>query len=86
MPETLWERFPAFLAAQSEASLTKCEYFLPSVVGELLKEGDGSETSVKVLPCDEVWHGVTYPEDLQSVRDAIAALKAAGVYPERLWD
>ena len=83
MPETLWERFPAFLAAQTADSLLKCEYFLPSVVGELLREGGAS---VEVLPCDETWHGVTYPEDLQSVRDAVAALKAAGVYPERLWD
>ena len=83
MPETLWARFPAFLAAQSEDGLLKSEYFLPSVVGELLQEG---KASVEVLPCDEVWHGVTYPEDLQSVRDAVAALKAAGVYPERLWD
>ena len=40
---------------------------------------------VRVLPCEEVWHGVTYREDLASVKDAIRALKAAGVYEERLW-
>ena len=40
---------------------------------------------MRVLPCEEVWHGVTYREDLASVKDAICALKAAGVYEERLW-
>ena len=29
--------------------------------------------------------GVTYREDLPSVKEAICALKAAGVYEERLW-
>ena len=45
---------------------------------------DGS-ASVSVLPCEETWHGVTYREDLQSVQQAIADMKAQGIYKEELW-
>ena len=83
MLDELWARFPAFLEASVPGNPLKCEYFLPSVVNALLDEG---KASVEVLPCDEVWHGVTYQEDLQSVREAIAGMKARGLYPERLWE
>ena len=83
MLDELWARFPAFLEANVPGNPMKCEYFLPSVVNALLDEG---KASVEVLPCDEVWHGVTYQEDLQSVREAIAGMKARGLYPERLWE
>ena len=83
MLDELWARFPAFLEQGLAENPLKCEYILPSVVNQLLAEG---KATAEVLPCDEVWHGVTYQEDLQSVRDAIAGMKARGVYPERLWE
>ena len=61
----------------------KCEYYLPAVTNAAVQEG---RASVRMLDCNEVWHGVTYQEDLQGVRDAIAALKQSGVYPEKLWE
>jgi hypothetical protein len=39
-----------------------------------------------MLACDETWYGVTYKEDLESVRSAIASMKASGIYPELLWE
>jgi len=33
-----------------------------------------------------VWHGMTYKEDLAEVKQAIADLRAAGAYPEKLWE
>lgn len=81
--DTIWGGLPAFLDVQAAANPLKCEYFLPSVVNAAVDRG---ECSVAVLETDEVWHGITYKEDLQSVRDAIAALKKAGVYPEKLWE
>ena len=83
MPEVFWQRFPAFLEQRLGTDPLKCEYFLPNVMGDLLREG---RTSVRVLPCEEVWHGMTYQEDLESVRQAVRELKAAGVYPQRLWE
>ncbi len=83
MLDELWARFPAFLDRQVPADPLKSEYFLPAVANAVLQEGLGR---VRVLECGEIWHGVTYREDLQSVCDAIAALKQSGVYPESLWE
>ena len=83
MLDELWARFPAFLDRQVPADPIKSEYYLPAVANAVLQEGLGS---VRVLECGEVWHGVTYREDLQSVCDAVAALKRAGAYPEMLWE
>ena len=83
MLEELWARFPAFLEAQVPANPLKCEYYLPSVANAVLQEGRGTVT---VLECNEVWHGVTYREDLASVQAAIADMKARGIYPEKLWE
>ena len=41
---------------------------------------------VRLLPCEETWHGVTYREDLPEVRAALAEMKARGVYPPCLWE
>lgn len=60
----------------------KCEYFLPSVVEELLQE---KKATVEVMESEEKWYGVTYKEDKKSVMDAIAAMKVQGTYPENLW-
>jgi hypothetical protein len=74
-------RFPVFLE-QNRPSLNTAEFFLPSVVNQLLNEG---RARVKVLPVQEKWFGVTYPEDRPQVQQAIRGLVARGVYPERLW-
>ena len=60
----------------------KCEYYLPFVVSKLLAE---EKATVTVLTSGDKWYGVTYKEDKQKVVEAIAALKAQGVYPEFLW-
>ena len=82
MLDELWARFPAFLDERLKTDPLACEYYLPAVANAVLREGRGA---VRVLDCGEVWHGVTYREDLDAVKAAIAALKAEGVYPERLW-
>ena len=74
-------RFAAFLDRNKD-NMLKCEYFLPFVVDELLKEG---KVSVKVLDTTEKWYGVTYKEDKQAVVDALRNKVAQGVYPEKLW-
>ncbi|MCD8376081.1 MAG: nucleotidyltransferase [Oscillospiraceae bacterium] len=76
------DRFSAFLRENLARDPLKCEYYLPAVANAQLKEGLGT---VQVIPTGDVWHGVTYPEDLQDVRSAMARLKEQGVYPQRLW-
>lgn len=78
----LKQRFHSFLAKGLSENPEKCEYFLPSVVGELLDEG---RATVEVLPSEDRWYGVTYKADKPVVSEAIARMKAEGIYPEILW-
>lgn len=80
--DELNERFPEFLKANIKSNPLKCEFFLPSVVGELLAE---EKAEVEVLTSKDRWYGVTYHEDKEMVMRAIAALKEKGLYPAQLW-
>ena len=72
------DRFPAFLDANLPKNPLKCEFLLPTVVSDLLKEG---KADVRVLDSKDKWHGVTYKEDKPGVVEAFKKLKADGVYP-----
>lgn len=76
-------RFPVFLEKNIPVNPLKCEYFLPFVVDELLKE---KKATVKVLTTQDKWYGVTYKEDKPVVVAAIQKLKDQGLYPHGLWD
>lgn len=76
-------RFSTFLKENLPVNPIKCEYFLPFVVDELLKEG---KAEVTVLKSVDRWYGVTYKEDKEMVVKAIQALKDAGLYPVNLWE
>lgn len=79
----LKDRFPKFLDENLEKNPLKCEYFLPSVVNELLAE---KKATVEVLKSLDKWYGVTYKEDKEYVVNAIKALKDSGLYPQHLWE
>ena len=83
MIKELDERFAAFLDNAIVTNPLKGEYFLPSVVNDQRQAGTASG---RVLPCEETWHGVTYREDLDSVKEAIANMKKQGIYEENLWN
>ena len=72
-------RFAKFLDENLPKNPEKCEFFLPTVVSELISEG---KADVKVLDNEDKWYGVTYKEDKDTVVEAFKSLKAAGVYPE----
>lgn len=74
-------RFKGFLEKNKE-NLLKCEYFLPFVVDDLLKEG---KAKVKVLETKEKWYGVTYKADKEIVVDALKKKTQMGFYPNRMW-
>lgn len=58
------------------------EYLLPTIVDDMLHSG---EASVSVLPTDDRWFGVTYHEDIPSVKESFQRLTEDGVYPAALW-
>ena len=76
-------RFPAFLDKTLAENPEKGEYFLPTVVSQLIDEG---KARVKVLRSEDKWYGVTYREDKPTVVAAMAEKTAAGLYPDRLWE
>ena len=55
----------------------KTEFFLPSVINDRRKE---QNMKVKVLPTSEQWYGVTYADDTEGVKKAIASLIDKGLY------
>lgn len=75
------ELFARFLDIEVPQSPAKAEIFLPDVVRVALERGD---LSVTVLPSEDQWHGITYPEDAQDVKAALAALVAGRAYPSPL--
>lgn len=84
MPSFLDEakaRFPAFLDKALAENPMKGEYFLPSIVQQLLTEG---KATMKVLTSHDQWYGVTYAADKPVVAEALKKMTEDGVYPEKL--
>ncbi len=75
-------RFPAFLDQTSKTNPLKGEYFLPSVVSQLLEE---KKARVRLLSSADKWYGVTYKEDKPVVVAALANMRQQGLYPMDLW-
>ena len=76
----LEEQFIAFLERSIDDE--GAEFLLPDVVDGLISRG---LATVRVLPCDGPWFGVTYREDSEAVARKIRDLIGAGEYPELLW-
>lgn len=76
----LKNRFTKFI--EENKSELKAEFFIPTVVNELITEGKGR---TKVLESNAEWFGVTYQEDRPVVVESIRKLIRQGKYPENLW-
>lgn len=76
-PDFFGELDKAFSEFLKTADVTKDEFFLPSVVDKLIKDG---KIKVKVLESQDRWYGVTYKEDKESVVEAIKKLTEEGLY------
>jgi UTP-glucose-1-phosphate uridylyltransferase len=79
---TLEQGFSEFFKT-IEGNELKAEFLIPIFIGELLEKG---EVSVKVLPTEDKWFGVTYKEDKQDVVNSFKELIDKGVYSARLFD
>ena len=58
------------------------EYLLPNVLTDMINK---DKLKMKVIKTDEKWMGITYKEDLQTLKDYIIELKKSGVYPNKLY-
>lgn len=81
MFDEMWAQFPQVIDGMADP--LKGEYYLPSAVDVLIREG---RANVKILETGEHWYGVTWQEDKPFVVAAIAEMIRRGVYPEKLWN
>jgi hypothetical protein len=79
--QALYENFENFLSS-NEGDLN-AEFFLPEMVGRLILDG---EATLRVLPTEESWFGMTYAEEQTTAETAILERIRAGIYPNRLWE
>jgi len=77
----LEQQFAAFLAAADRAP--DAEFLLSSALDDQVTSG---RARLRVLPAPDRWLGVTFTADVPAVRDEIASLVRAGVYPADLRD
>jgi len=75
-------RMEDFLRSTLPQAPEKAEFFLPGVVNHCLAEGSDR---VALLHTADVWHGVTYKEDLPALKQALENMRNKGIYPENLW-
>ena len=81
--DAIGSRWGRFLAKTMPQNPAKAEFFLPGVVNECLAAGTDRVT---LLHTDDVWHGVTYREDLPALQEALAQMRNVGIYPLSLWN
>jgi hypothetical protein len=77
----LEQQFAAFLAAAHRAP--DAEFLLSTALDDQVTAGGAR---LRVLTAPDRWLGVTFAADVPTVRDAIASLVRAGVYPADLRD
>lgn len=78
--EQLEQGFIDFLTKSKD--LEKGEFLIPIYVDELLH---GKKTTVKVIPSNDKWLGITYKEDEEIARQGFKEMIANGKYPDKLW-
>ncbi|MGV7222938.1 MAG: nucleotidyltransferase, partial [Nitrospinales bacterium] len=60
----------------------KVEFMIPNVINQLIND---DEVQVKVISSEELWFGMTYPEDRAQVKKRLSQIAESGSYPESLW-
>lgn len=79
---TLKEGFKEFFDKEISKDPLKAEYLLPVFIGELMNEG---KMSVKVLRSNDTWYGMTYHEDVASVKESFQKMLDSGIYKTDLF-
>lgn len=80
--ETLEAGFVDSFKKEVPAAPMKAEYLIPTFIGELLAE---NKISVKVLRSNDTWCGMTYKEDVVTVKASFEEMLKTEVYKEDLF-
>lgn len=68
---------------KNKENLSTCEFFMPDAIFAAIKEG---YATVKVIPTNSTWYGVTYKEDTAPVKNSLKELVENGEYHKNLWN
>lgn len=69
--------FKEFFNTTVSANPLNAEYLLPTIIGGMLREG---QCTVKVLPNNDIWYGMTDKEDVVAVKEAFTKMAEDGLY------
>ena len=76
------DHFAEFLD-ENKDNLEKCEYLIPDILFMTIND---NYATCKVLTTTANWYGVTYKEDADGVKAALANMVKDGTYPNHLWE
>ena len=74
--------FREFFEEEVAKNPLKAEYLIPTFIGGLL---DAGKISVKVLRSNDTWYGMTYHEDVASVKESFKKMLEIGLYKTDLF-
>ena len=80
--DVLEDGFKEFFEKEVPGNPLKAEYLIPIFIEELLERG---KMSVKVLKTNDTWYGMTYHEDVATVRDSFKKMLEKGIYKADLF-
>ena len=80
--DTLQKGFAEFFQKEVPANPLRSEYLIPTFIGELLAQG---KMQVKVLKTNDTWYGMTYKEDVATVKESFCQMLMTGLYKKDLF-
>ena len=81
--DMLEEGFKEFFEKEVSQDPLKSEYLIPVLIGQLLEQG---KMNVKVLRTDDTWYGMTYKEDVITVKERFSEMLESNFYSEELFN
>lgn len=81
--DVLEEGFKEFFEKEVSQDPLKSEYLIPVFIGQLLEL---DKMNVKVLRTDDTWYGMTYKEDVITVKERFNKMLESNLYSEELFD
>lgn len=81
--DILEEGFKEFFDKEVCQDPLKSEYLIPVFIGQLLEQG---KMNVKVLRTDDTWYGMTYKEDVITVKERFNEMLENNFYSEELFN
>lgn len=81
--DILEEGFKEFFDKEVCRDPLKSEYLIPVFIGQLLEQG---KMNVKVLRSDDTWYGMTYKEDVITVKEKFSEMLENNYYSEELFN